>query len=157
MPPRDVVRSANTVLVRDTAGELFSTLFYGVWDGETRTLTYVNAGHEPPQWVTASGRVSGLGATGPVLGAFAEAVYEQAQITLAPGDALALFTDGLPDCRSADGAFFDETGIRAVLHREQGGDAARIADALRQAALDFTPDGRLRDDMALLVLRVTAD
>lgn len=154
MSPQEVVSRANTVLVRETQRELFSTLFYGVWEGETRTLTYVNAGHEPPQWVTASGQMRGLEATGPLLGAFGESVYEEAQITLDPGDTLTLYTDGLPDCRSDGGVFFGEAGIRAVLRDQQGKSAVSTTEALRQAALDFTRDHRLRDDLALLVLRV---
>jgi serine phosphatase RsbU (regulator of sigma subunit)/PAS domain-containing protein len=154
MSPQEVVTRANTVMAREIGRELFSTLFYGVWDGTTKTLTYVNAGHEPPQWMAANGEFTGLRGTGPILGAFADAVYEQAQVTLQPGDTLALYTDGLPDCRDEQRVFYGDSGIRATLTATAGQDAATIAAALNQAVLDFIPDRRLPDDIALLIMRV---
>jgi serine phosphatase RsbU (regulator of sigma subunit)/PAS domain-containing protein len=153
MPPGEVVARANRAIARHTTGEIFSTLFYGVLDLEAGTLAYVNAGHEPPQLARADGSWLNLEPTGLMLGAFADAEWDEETISFAPGDALALFTDGLPDARAADGAFFGEEGIRTVLTHVHSGGAAAIADALYGAAVHFAAEGRLRDDIALLVLK----
>lgn len=153
MSPGEVVARANRAIVQHTTGEIFSTLFYGVIDLETQAITYVNAGHEPPQLARADGTLYALEPTGMMLGAFADAEWDQAQTSFAPGDALALFTDGLPDARATDGSFFGEDGIRAALSAARAGTAAAIADALHEAAVTFAAEGRLRDDIALLTLK----
>ncbi len=154
MPPGEVVARANRAIARHTTGEIFSTLFYGVLDLDARTLTYVNAGHEPPQFARADGTLGSLEPTGLMLGAFPDAEWDEEQLPFGAGDTVALFTDGLPDARAADGSFFGEDGIRAVLSAESrvGGSAAAVADALYGAAARFA-GGRLRDDVALLVLK----
>ncbi|MBV9848308.1 MAG: SpoIIE family protein phosphatase [Armatimonadetes bacterium] len=154
MPPAEVVSRANRAIARHTVGEVFSTLFYGVVDLDAATLTYVNAGHEPPQLARADGTIHSLESTGLMLGAFADAEWDAATVPLAPDDVLALFTDGLPDARAEDGMFFGEDGVRACLAAARAGDAAAVADALHGAAVRFAAGGRLRDDIALLVLRV---
>ena len=156
MPPGEVVARANRAIARYTVGEIFSTLFYGVVDLEAGTLAYVNAGHEPPQLSRAGGGVVSLEPTGMMLGAFPDAEFEEAHALFAPGDVLALFTDGLPDARAANGTFFGEDGIRDVLIAAHAGDAAAVADALHGAAVRFAGDLRLRDDIALLVLKAVA-
>ena len=122
--PQAVVSRANTIMVRDTQRELFSTLCYGIWDGDTRTLTYVNAGHEPTQWVPSAGSMIELYATGPM------------------------------DCRRNDGAFFGEDSIRAGLQAVRGRDSSETVEVLHEAALEFSADHRLRDNLAILVLHV---
>ena len=155
MPPGEVVSRANRTIARHTTGEIFSTLFYGVIDLAAGTLTYVNAGHEPPLLARAQGSdILALEPTGMMLGAFPDAEFTEGKIALAPGDALALFTDGLPDARASDGGFFSETGIRAELAAAHAGDAAAVADALHGAAARFAAGGGLRDDIALLVVKI---
>ncbi len=156
MPPAEVVTRANIALARYTTGEIFSTMFYGVVDMETATLTYVNAGHEPPQLARAeAGHLSvSLLPTGPMLGAFPESEYEQVTIPLAPGDIIALYTDGLSDVRAPDGLFFGEAGIRTALQSLASKRAEETASALYTQALDFAAEGHQRDDIALLVVKV---
>ncbi len=153
--PQEVVARTNTVLTRFmTPDGLLSTLFYGVWDGVARTLTYVNAGHEPPQWADPAGTVRSLEPTGPLLGLFADADYSEARLLLGPGATLALYTDGLTDCRSPAGGFLGAEGVRDTLlhvHREK---AAVVAAALQDAALAFSENQPLRDDIALIVIKV---
>lgn len=157
MPPVEVVARANVAIARYTADEVFSTLFYGIIDLEQRTLTYVNAGHEPPQLVRASGDALALEPTGPIMGAFAEAEFEQAQVSLTPGDTLALYTDGLSDARAPGGAFFGEDGIRTHLQSVRNGSAEQAAASLYGAALAFGEGQGMRDDIALLVVKVLGE
>lgn len=157
MPPVEVVSRANVAIARYTADEVFSTLFYGIIDLEQRTLTYVNAGHEPPQLVRASGEALALEPTGPIMGAFAEAEFEQNQVLLTPGDALALYTDGLSDARAPNGEFFGEDGIRTHLQSVQNDGAEQTAASLYDAALAFGEGQGMRDDIALLVVKVLGE
>ena len=100
--------------------------------------------------VRADGSVERLGIGGPVLGVLAEADYEQAQVALAPGDRIVLFTDGLTEARDVNDDEFGEDRLlaAAVAHRACSAPAlqARLADAVaavhrRPIAGRCDPDG----------------
>jgi serine phosphatase RsbU (regulator of sigma subunit) len=154
MTPVEVVTRANVALARFTTDDLFSTLFYAVLDMAAGTLTYVNAGHEPAQWVTAAGSLDRLETTGPLLGAFDEAQFEEVTVPVRGGELLTLYTDGLTDIRNENGVFFGEAGVRKVLTALRPETAAQIADALNNAAVQFAAGEGLRDDIAILVLKL---
>jgi serine phosphatase RsbU (regulator of sigma subunit) len=141
----------NRILCGNIAEGRFISFFYCVLDSTAGLLTYTNAGHYLPIIVRADGCVERLGMGGPVLGVLAEADYEQAQIALAPGDRIVLFTDGLTEARNAGDDEFGEARLieSAVLHRACSAPAlqARLADAVAT----FT-GGRLQDDATLIVL-----
>ncbi len=150
--PSQVVDFTNLAMTRHTSGEIFSTLFYGFLDFTANTLTYVNAGHEPPL-LLRKGEAQLLEATGMMVGAFPETSYEQEVMHLQQGDILALYTDGLTDVRSPIGAFFTHYGARDVLKRLMPtATAAEMATALYTAAREFSA-GVIEDDIALLVVK----
>ncbi len=128
----------------------FATLFVGVYDAGALTLTYVSCGHEPTLLRRAQTRViEELGATGPVLGAFAEAVYEEKVVALAEGDALAIYTDGLSEAGRNRHDFLGVEGLALLL--AQGGETAlSLKDHLVQGVRDHANDD-LHDDTCLLV------
>jgi sigma-B regulation protein RsbU (phosphoserine phosphatase) len=101
--------------------------------------------------VRTDGSVERLGIGGPVLGVLSEADYEQAQVALAAGDRIILFTDGLTEARDENDNEFGEDRLlaAAVAHRRCSAPAlqARLAESVAQ----FT-GGRLQDDATLMVL-----
>ncbi|HEX5324747.1 MAG TPA: GAF domain-containing SpoIIE family protein phosphatase, partial [Capsulimonadaceae bacterium] len=151
--PSQVVDFTNLAMTRHTSGEIFSTLFYGILDFATNTLTYVNAGHEPPLLIR-QGRAESLEPTGTLVGAFPDAAYEQEVLHLHSGDVLALYTDGLTDARSPIGTFFTNYGAASVLKKQPlSASASEMAGALYAEAKDFSA-GVIEDDIALLVVKV---
>jgi sigma-B regulation protein RsbU (phosphoserine phosphatase) len=149
--PSALCHQVNRILCGNIAEGRFISFFYCVLDATAHVLTYTNAGHYLPMLVRADGQVERLGTGGPVLGVLAEAEYEQAQIALAPGDRIILFTDGLTEARNADDEEFGEDRLLAasVEHRACSAPAlqARLADAVNR----FT-GGLLQDDATLIVL-----
>lgn len=151
--PSQVVDFTNLAMTQHTSGEIFSTLFYGVLDFPASTLTYVNAGHEPPL-LLRRGVAQLLEPTGLVVGALPESCYEQKVVHLEPGDVLALYTDGLTDSRSPAGVFFTNHGAAEVLKKlSPKATAVEMADALYAGAREFS-GGAIEDDVALLVVKV---
>jgi serine phosphatase RsbU (regulator of sigma subunit)/PAS domain-containing protein len=115
-------------------------------------VTASAAGHPLPLIVGADGRVEELGRPGTLLGPFAgEARFVDATVTLAPGDALVLYTDGVTEARS-EGRLFGDGRLRETLAGVAGSDAHAIADAIESAVLRF--GGRPADDMAIVVASV---
>ena len=113
------------------------------------------AGHPAPLLVRPDGPVEEVGCSGRVLGVFDDAELGDSSLRLMPGEALVLYTDGVTEARSPDGAFFGDERLRRLLRSCSGLDAESIAARIKNVALDFQ-DGDPRDDLAVLVLRATA-
>jgi PAS domain S-box-containing protein len=136
----------------------FATLFIGVYDANNGTLTYVNAGQEPGLILrNSTGAIEELGPTGPVLGGFGEATFEEQSARLLPGDVLALFTDGLTEAGPSRKDLLEIKGIVQIFASCAGDCTAtpreittRIMAGVEAAA---TPAG-IRDDVCLLVTRI---
>src|SRR6185503_809892 len=95
LSPADVSTRLNDLLYANIPLHKFITAFYAVVNIAEHTLTFTNAGHNPPLLVRQNGECVRLEAGGSVLGAFPNAPFAEDQIQLQPGDRLALFTDGL--------------------------------------------------------------
>jgi sigma-B regulation protein RsbU (phosphoserine phosphatase) len=153
VPPADAVAAINRALCHHLALGRFVTLVVACYDLRSRTLHYANAGHNPPIVVGADGAVVRLETGGVVAGAFEDARYEGGSVTLAPGDRVCLFTDGLPEAMSADG---DEVGDAALVEMVSGGrtlGAAALVDRVF-AEVASRIGGPFQDDASALVLAV---
>lgn len=151
--PCSVMDMLNQAICDYTPTELFVTIFYGVIDPSARTLTYVDAGHDQPLlYNQASRSVVPLEVTGSAIGVVSDADYSQCQVQLAQGDVLLLYTDGISDAR-LNGQFFGIDHISEVLKDNADNDEYVITDRVFEAAQRFA-DGDLRDDAAVLVMKV---
>jgi sigma-B regulation protein RsbU (phosphoserine phosphatase) len=152
--PADGLRHANRWIMKDTASDMFLTLFYAVLDPANHTLTYVNAGHNPPLLLYSNEkRYQYLDRHGIALGVKEEAAYGEHTVRLGPGDVLVLYTDGVCEAMNADGALFGEDQVRllATLHADQP--PATIIARLNEAIAGFVGDEPASDDATLIVLR----
>ncbi len=150
----ELVERINRLVYENTDVEQYITFFVCRFDPRTRELTYVNAGHNAPILVRSDRRVELLEQGGTVLGAFGESVYHQAALSLASGDLVLIYTDGLSEAANASEEEFGEARIRrALLERfhdspkEMLSQLTREVEAFRGGA---TPD----DDVTLLMFRV---
>jgi sigma-B regulation protein RsbU (phosphoserine phosphatase) len=149
--PQALCQQVNRILCGNIAEGRFISFFYCVLDATAGVLTYTNAGHYLPMLVRADGSVERLGIGGPVLGVLADADYEQAQVGLAPGDRIVLFTDGLTEARDTADREFGEERLQqaAVAHRACSAPALQARLTAEVAA--FT-GGHLHDDATLIIL-----
>ncbi len=109
-----LVGHLNRLIHASKQSSRFITLFYAVYDDTDRSLTYVNAGHNPPL-LARSGAFERLEVGGPVVGPLPEAVYPQDTIQLFPSDTLILFTDGITEATNASGEEFGEGRLRSAI------------------------------------------
>ena len=151
--PRDVVSSVNRALCRQKDLRRFVTLFFALYDCATRVMIYTNAGHNPPLVLRGDGSCERLASGGAVTGIFSEGIYEEGRITLAPGDRLVLFTDGITEARSQGGDEFDEAGLLRTLERCRRLDAQTTVDAIFADVGAFA-DGPLEDDATAVVAAI---
>jgi sigma-B regulation protein RsbU (phosphoserine phosphatase) len=162
----------NKQLCSITDPNRFASLFYGVFDPVGRTLTYVNAGHNPPLLLRAgSGRSLGaqalradpslaapdspewLRSTGPVLGVVREGRYRRSVLRLEPGDTLVIYTDGIPEAANPTGEMYGEARLAESLQLHRGLCAQDLAEALFGDVARFAGEAPQGDDMTLVVAR----
>jgi sigma-B regulation protein RsbU (phosphoserine phosphatase) len=149
--PRDLCASVNRLLCRNVPTGRFVTFCYCVLDTARRSLTYANAGHNPPALVHADGSVERLDVGGTVLGVFPDSAYEQAQVTCRPGDRLVLYTDGITESTNASGEEFGEGRVLDVVRKWRDADADTLQQQLIDAVTRFN-GGSFADDATLIVV-----
>jgi len=135
----------------------YATFFYAQYDPATRILAYVNGGHNPPLIFRKSGKLLKLETGGPVVGLLAAPLfrYDQAFVTLEPGDVLVAFTDGISEAmNSADEEWGEERLIECV-RRLVDLPAKEVISGLMAAADEFAGGAVQHDDMTLIVAKVS--
>ena len=149
----EVMRNLNKLVYESSDFNRYATFFYGELDLAARTLTYVNAGHNPPL-LFRDGDVRRLDAGGPVIGLIEECVYEQATVPLAAGDVLVAYTDGVSEAMNAADEEWGEDRLIAAVRPHEAESARTLIDRLMAAADAFVAGAPQHDDMTLLVVRL---
>jgi serine phosphatase RsbU (regulator of sigma subunit) len=153
--PSEILRGVNGALLREGENAL-ATAACGTLDvaadGSGVAVRLSAGGHPPPLVLRAGGAVEGVELAGPMLGVIPHSTMPEAAVTLAPGDLLLLYTDGIIDARDGAG-IFGEPRLRDALAAAAGQDAAGTVASIDAAVRAFAP-GPPRDDKALLALRV---
>ncbi|HYT77394.1 MAG TPA: SpoIIE family protein phosphatase [Vicinamibacterales bacterium] len=149
--PQALCHQVNRILCGNIAEGRFISFFYCILDAVAGVLRYTNAGHYLPMLVRADATTDRLGRGGPVLGVIAGAEYDQGQISLAPGDRLVLFTDGLTEARNDSDEEFGEERLLEAAIRNRACSAPSLQARLADEVAMFT-GGCLQDDATLMVL-----
>jgi phosphoserine phosphatase RsbU/P len=151
--PAEVSTHLNEVLYANIPLHKFVTAFYAVVNIPDRTLTFTNAGHNPPLLTRSNGECVRLEAGGSVLGAFPNRDFAQEQIELRAGDRLLLFTDGLTEAVDATGEQFGEQRLMELLHAHRTQSVDDLNQIIFSAAAEFCSN-KFRDDAALMVVGI---
>ncbi len=157
--------SVNHSFCKNTGDAGYATLFFADYDDTSRRLRYANCGHLPPlllcggggakDQASRKGEVQRLDATSMVVGLFSDWQCEVAEVRLAPGDTLVLYTDGITEARSADGEEFGESRLvdtlRCYCHLPVGPLLQAVVGAVRQFSA-----GEQQDDITMVIARSLA-
>jgi sigma-B regulation protein RsbU (phosphoserine phosphatase) len=116
MPPAHVLAHINRHLLAMAPEGMFATAFYGIYDPHYRRLRYASAGHPPPRWRNGTCCIRDVeGAPGLPLGVLDEESWTEREVTLVPGDALLLYTDGILEGSNARGEAFGRPRLDQAL------------------------------------------
>jgi len=143
----------NKSLCEDTRSTEFVSMFYCVLDANTSTLTYTNAGHNPPI-LFQKGEIIFLEAGGLPLGILEDASYARGQIQIASGDVLIFYTDGVTETTNDKRELFGVERLIDVVQRNLALDAQGLIDVIYDEALEFAAGGAQSDDLTIIVLKV---
>jgi PAS domain S-box-containing protein len=153
--PSTVLRGLNEAMLRQLGDDQFCTVACARLEPAPGgfELDVARGGHPAPLLVRADGYIEAVVPAGRALGVFLDPGLAVQRVRLGPGDAAVFYTDGITEARGPDGSFFGERRMRDLLRACAGLDAPAIAEKMRDVTLEFG-EGNLRDDLALLVLRV---
>ena len=143
----------NHHLHRNTEDNRYMTAILARLEPSTGRLDYLNAGHVHPVLVRADGSVERLDRGSTVLGLFPDIDTEVGTCELAPGDLVAMFTDGLSEAEDPAGGLFDDARIVDALIAARSLSARDICGDLLSRARAFSGPNPLRDDLTLVVLK----
>jgi phosphoserine phosphatase RsbU/P len=134
----------------------YATLFYGVYDKATRTLRYVNAGHNPPVVLRQEGSIHWLEPSGAPVGMFPDSNYREGVLQLNPGDLLIAYTDGVVEATNPGR---EEWAVQGLLNATAAWEPQRSKGAEDLVefifnSMDCFSKGCQADDATLAVLRV---
>ena len=152
MGAEQVLERANTILGEDNDACMFVTVFFGVLDIETGGVCYVNAGHNPPYLLPASGGRRTLEANGAAVGMVESPHYQTKSVALAPGDVLFVFTDGITEAFAPNGQQFGEIRLEALLDDRRGWSPAALVNTVVAAVDAFAAGHEQSDDITCLAL-----
>jgi sigma-B regulation protein RsbU (phosphoserine phosphatase) len=151
-----IVSKLNRLLFNTTNGEHYVTFFYATFDQATQQLTYVNAGHNPPLYLSDDSdlQVRQLTSGGLVAGAFEHAAYEQETVQMKPNDLLFLYTDGLSEALNVEGEEFGTSRIMDTLKSIKTLSADQIRDVVVRRVKEWCSGMSLYDDLTFVVMKV---
>jgi len=152
-----MIAGVNRLVFDASTANRYATFFYAEYEPQRRTLTYVNAGHNPPMLFRTCGKGAGverLEVGGTVIGLLESFPFQQASVTIEPGDLLVAYTDGVSEAMNPDDEEWGEARMMETLERCRGLGAARIIEYVMAGADTFASGAPQHDDMTLVVLNV---
>lgn len=152
--PAEVLEHVNRVLLKQSRGEIFLTLIYGILDFRTGEFRFSAAGQPPPYL----GSLKQGGAflkepRGIMLGVMESATYLDGVAHLDPGDTLTFYTDGVTEAENRGGEFFTEKRLRSVLETVSGPSVEQLVKEVLLSVETFTQGLEQADDITLLAVR----
>src|SRR3954452_345856 len=152
LEPAPLITRLNVQVCRHAPGTRFITLFYGVFDPRTGSLTYVSAGHMPPLLIRGDGTCERLTDGGISLGMFEHSTYTAGHVTIEPEDLFAVYSDGITEAESQSGVPFDEIGLETALKASHHEALSAVGADVVRAVERHTDSHKFADDLTILLL-----
>jgi sigma-B regulation protein RsbU (phosphoserine phosphatase) len=150
--PAALLSLLNHQLYESTPTEKYATLFLGVYDGNSRKLTYSNGGHLPPVIVGGDGTIRRLEIGGMVVGLFDNLAFDEGSVQLKPGDIFLAYSDGVTEPENDFGEFGEQRLIDLV-RENQHLPLVRISEIVGAAVYDWIGANEQPDDITLVLAR----
>jgi sigma-B regulation protein RsbU (phosphoserine phosphatase) len=147
-----MVSTLNRQLYANTAPEKYATFYFAVYEENTHTLTYTNAGHLSPMLVRGED-VQMFDSTGTVVGAFPMSLYEERSLVMEAGDILVSYTDGVIEPENAYGEMFGEDRFKELIVKYAQESSNEMISRTMEAVVQWTGSSELQDDMTMVVAR----
>jgi len=152
--PAEIIRRLNSIFHHNIHLTKFVTLFIARYDPQTRSLTYSNAGHNPPLLFRSQSNgtwpLSWLAPTGAAIGLVEDTQFGEETVTLAPGDTLLLYTDGVTEAKNAQKEEFGQERLVELVRQGSNRSARELVREVRNRLEEFTDGQPLADDTTIV-------
>lgn len=151
-----LMKHVNTLVYEASTSNRYATFFYAQLETKTRKLIYVNAGHNPPFVIRASGEVLKLEDGGAVVGMLPTMFvnYTQGEVQLEKGDLLVGSTDGITEAMNPQEEEWSEDAMLEELKKVYDKPSAEILKYIVECADNFANGAKQHDDMTMIVVKV---
>lgn len=151
------ISAVNRYLVDSIPANRFVTLFYAELDPQNGSLSFLNAGHNPPLIVHTGGTMEQLASGGLPLGIMTNADFREGRTKLYPGDVLVIYSDGVSEATNPNGEEFGPTRLYEVVARNLDASAGGIRDRIESALTKFCQGTPAADDITLVIVKRNAE
>ena len=149
-----VAEAVNRELYQNNDDCMFVTLFLGFLETQTGELAFTNAGHPAPHILRASGAIEQIeGTLNVALGVRRKATYATGSVTLQPGDAAFVVSDGVEEAMNPAGEFYTLGRLQGVLRGAGEASAAALVRMVTDSVRDFAGSAPKADDVTALAIR----
>lgn len=157
--PAEVIRQMHKLFIHNIRFTTFVTFFIGAFNPTTKTLTYCNAGHNPPivlqKRKSGKGSIVWLNPTGAAIGLVEEAEFGEKTLSLHEGDLLVMYTDGVTEAMNPQNEEFGNERLVAMIERLYQSTPKEVVRGIREGLENFSGGQPLADDTTVLVCRIT--
>ncbi|MBT8490422.1 MAG: SpoIIE family protein phosphatase [Deltaproteobacteria bacterium] len=151
----NAIKHANELICRDSRSGMFVTLFYTILDSQTKNLTYINAGHNPPLlFRKGSPDIMVLEAKGIPLGVTENIDIEEQRVHLVSGDYLVLYTDGVTEAMNEKEEEFGKDRLIKIVQDNTSLTAQDMLNMVQEAIITFAGTRPQFDDITLMIMKV---
>jgi len=151
--PHISMAKVNYLLWESIERNQFVTAFYGILDVTNKTLTYTNAGHNPPILLKQNGDVSFMNRGSVPLGMFRDTRYHDYYLTTEPGDLLVLYTDGVTEAQNEKEEEYGRDRLAQAVRSNHELGARDLITALHTEVVDWTGGRGATDDVTFFVIK----
>ena len=151
--PAQVLQAVNDQICANNREEMFITVWLGILDTASGTITAANAGHEFPVLMQSGGRFELVkDKHGFVIGGMEGMKYKEYELQLTPGARMFLYTDGVPEATNAENELFGTERMLAALNEKPSASPEELLKNVRRAVDAFVRDAEQFDDLTMLGL-----
>jgi sigma-B regulation protein RsbU (phosphoserine phosphatase) len=151
--PHISMAKVNYLLWESIERNQFVTAFYGILDVTNKTLSYTNAGHNPPLLLDKDGNSQFIERGSLPLGMFRDTRYHEYYLTTKPGDVLVLYTDGVTEARSPSGEEFGRKRLAGAVGKHRNLAARELISAVQREVIEWTDGKGSGDDVTFFVIK----
>lgn len=149
----EAVKTANNALCAKNEADMFVTLWVGILDTHSGSLTYVSAGHNPPVIIRNGAPKYLKTKSGFVLAGMEDVNYREYELLLGKGDAVYLYTDGVTEAKASDGTLFGEDRLLECIGNIKDATSDETVKAIKKTVDGFVMENDQFDDITMLCFK----
>jgi sigma-B regulation protein RsbU (phosphoserine phosphatase) len=151
--PNVSLTKVNYLLWESTEDHQYVTAFFGMLDATHHTLSYANAGHNPPLLIDENGNTRYIERGGVPLGMFEHSRYYEHYLKIKPGQTFILYTDGVTEAKNEAGEEYGRKRLTECVLKGKDLSARKMIDFIRNDMIEFSGSNGVDDDVTLFIIK----